>query len=129
MSKQSINSERFKENIRKFKMMSNGNDCMIRSGFCTTHNVKMSREVMVKKMSNVDDRGNISWISKETTVLSCPMRNPSLALPRSVQPTSESAAMTSLLPRVRGTNQNRRKCTHDGKDQSTTNQEELGPVD
>ena len=102
---------------------------MIRSGFCTTHNVKMNREVMVKKMSNEDEYGKISWVSRETTVLSCPMRNPRLALPGSVHSTSESAVMMSSLPVVRGTNQKRRKCSHEGMDQSTTTQGELGPAD
>ena len=106
----SIDGSKFKENIKKFKMMSKGTDCLIRSGFCTSHNHKMIRKIVSKKMSSEDEYGVVTWTTRESTVLYCPSNI-------SKQTSNEPEPMMSQLPNVGGTNQKRRKCST-GKDQS-----------
>ena len=66
----------------------------------------------MKKMSNEDEYGVITWSMREATILSYPMRFPQ-------QPTSVSEVMMSQLTESEGTNQKRRKYTCDDEDQST----------
>ena len=54
-----FNREKFQEAIQKFKRISEGTDCVVRSGYCTSHNAKMVRNVRMKKMSNVDGKFDI----------------------------------------------------------------------
>ena len=106
----SINKKKFQETISKFKQISEGTECIVRSGYCTSHNVKMTRSVNMKRMSNVDECGKITWSMREATILSCPVNS-------SLWPERVSEAMTSQLPESGRTNQKRGKFTLE-KDQS-----------
>ena len=68
-----IRKKSFKDNIMKFKEMSKGTDCMIRSGFCTSHNCKVVRQVTEKKMSTIRTDGRLQWRMCEVTILACPV--------------------------------------------------------
>ena len=65
----------------------------------------------MKKMSNVDECGTVTWSMREATILTCPVKS-------SLQPESVSDAMMSQLPESGGTNQKRRKFTCEKDDQS-----------
>ena len=60
--------------IEKFQKFSSNsdNDCLLGSGRCAFHNCRLIRVLSKKKMSVVDDRGNISWDRRDVTSLACP---------------------------------------------------------
>ena len=94
----SIDTTKFRENIKKFKLMSKGTECMIRSGYCSSHNQKMIRKIVNKKMSNEDEYGVVTWTNRESTVMYCPSNF-------SKQTNSVPKPMMSQLPEVvEGTN-------------------------
>ena len=63
----SIENRTFKYNILKFKQMSKGIECCIRSGFCTSHNCKVVRKVTEKKMSSIGGDGRLQRKMCEVT--------------------------------------------------------------
>ena len=69
-----LETRTFKEKMMSFKMMSEGGECIVRSGFCTSHNNRMVREVMMKRMGEVDSEGVTSWKMREVTILACPYK-------------------------------------------------------
>ena len=107
----SIDRKKFQETITKFKQISKGIECVVRSGYCTSHNTKMVRSVNKKRMSNEDECGKVTWTMREATTLTCPVNS-------SLQPERVSEAMTSQLPKSGGTNQKRGKFTVESEDQS-----------
>ena len=66
-----------KEIIKKFEKMNEGDVCRIASGYCHSHNVRVKREVVKKKMSELGDNGKLEWPMREVTILACPARRPS----------------------------------------------------
>ena len=74
------------DNIRKFQELSNkNNQCVIGSGRCGSHNVKLVREVKQKKMSVIGKNGELSWSTREVTILTCPaVKNP-IQLDKSIE--------------------------------------------
>ena len=56
----SIDSKAFRDNIMKFKKMSRGIRCCIRSGFCSSHDCKVVRKVSTKKMSCIGVRWEVT---------------------------------------------------------------------
>ena len=96
--------------IKKFKKMSQGLECAIRSGFCSSHNCRVVRKIDNKKMSDIGEDGKLKWRMCEN-VVACPFRQ-TPGQPRAptehVQPTSDES---------KGANQKRRKL-----DECTMNQ-------
>ena len=65
----------FQTTIQKLRMMSRGTECEIRSGYCSSHNIKVIREVQMKRVSSVDETGRASCSTQEV----CP-KKPSIAM-------------------------------------------------
>ena len=59
----SVSNTSFQTTIQKFRMMTRGTECQIRRAYCSSHNVKVIREVLMKKVSDVDEFGKTSWSS------------------------------------------------------------------
>ena len=85
-----------------FQELSDGVKCVIGSGMCAGHNVKLTRKVTMKRCSNIDDKGVVTWSMREVTVLACPAATTQGSH-------STSSAVTSLLPVQTGANGKRRK--------------------
>ena len=64
----------FKSAMQKFRTVSRGTECAVRSGYCTSHNVKCVREVKMKKVSEIDRSGRLSWLTREVCTLTCPSK-------------------------------------------------------
>ena len=62
--------------IEKFQKFARPGECVIGSGMCGYHNVKLTRSVTKKKMSNINKDGTISWTMREVTILRCPATQP-----------------------------------------------------
>ena len=87
----------------KFKEMSKGTECIIRSGFCTSHNCKVVRKVTEKKMSSIGTNGRLQWRMCEVTILACPSKQ----IPG--QPKAANKQVVSAIPGSGGTNNKRRQ--------------------
>ena len=98
-----ISKKSFKDNIMKFKEMSKGTDCMIRSGFCTSHNCKVVRKVTEKKMSTIGTDGKLQWRMCEVIILACPVNQ------IQGQPRAANKQVMSAFEESGGTNSKRRK--------------------
>ena len=95
-----VNSQKgggFQTNLDKFVRLSVGVKCLIANGYCNTHNVKVMREVTVKKMSIADDKGKVTWPMREVTVLVCPASNTRL-------PGSSDTAIVNQVSEIGTTN-------------------------
>ena len=107
-----VNSQKgggFQTNLDKFVRLSEGVKCLIANGYCNTHNVKVMREVTVKKMSIADDKGKVTWPMREVTILVCPASN--TRLPGSsdtaiVKQVSEIGTTNGKQPKFRKTDVN-----------------------
>ena len=64
--------KKISEKISRFQDMIRGDECVIGSGRCASHNTKLVRKVVVRKMSCVDKFGGIGWRNGEVTILACP---------------------------------------------------------
>ena len=64
--------KKISEKILKFQDMIRGDECVIGSGRCASHNTKLVRKIVVRKMSCVDKFGGIGWRNGEVTILACP---------------------------------------------------------
>ena len=53
------------------------NVCVFVGGKCNVHNKKLTRSFKLKKMSVVGKDGKITWVTREVTVLVCPVVAPS----------------------------------------------------
>ena len=82
-----VSKTSFQTNIQ-FRMMTRGTECQIRSGYCSSHNVKVIREVVMKKVSDVDELGKTSWSTREVCILTCPKKPNVAAQPRNTEPTA-----------------------------------------
>ena len=60
------------DRIQRFQELSDGDECVIGSGRCATHNEKVVRKVMNVRKSVQNEAGNVSWRLSESTVLVCP---------------------------------------------------------
>ena len=99
----SIDRQAFRDTITKFKKMSRGIECAIRSGYCSNHNSKIVRKVTSKKMSYIGVDGKLQWKMCEVTILACPYK----LIPGQPRAPTEHVQPTSL--ESKGTNQKRRK--------------------
>ena len=107
----SKNTVKVKESIKMFQKLSEGEKCVIGSGRCSSHNVKLVRGVVKKKVSCIDKDGKLSWLMREVTNLTCPYK-PDKKLGK-----SESAMMSSVT-QSRGTNGSAKKLRYESEDQS-----------
>ena len=63
-----------KESIKMFRDLEKGEECVIRSGMCSKHNARLKKSVKMKKMSVIDNKGNLTWTTRETVILVCPYK-------------------------------------------------------
>ena len=98
------------QKIQNFKRLSEVTKCVIGSGFCTGHNVKLERTVKMKKMSNIGSNGKIEWTMREVTSLACPAKTPSV-------PVFSAKPVMSQHPEPGVTNGKRRKLIEMSNDQ------------
>ena len=61
--------------IMKFNRLSTANECVYGSGRCATHNCKLIRSVIQKRMSVPDRDGGVSWAMRDVTCLMCPSKD------------------------------------------------------
>ena len=106
-----MNTVKVKENIKMFQKLSMGENCVIGSGRCSRHNVKLVRGVVMKKVSCIDKNGKLSWLMREVTNLSCPYKPDR-------QHGSDESAMMSPVTQSRGTNGSVKKLRYEVEDQS-----------
>ena len=62
------------ENIKMFQELVDGAECRLGSGRCSTHNVKLVRNVCKKRVSCVTDNGRVTWSMREGVTLACPYK-------------------------------------------------------
>ena len=79
------------DKILKFQELSQGDECVIGSGRCATHNVKIVRVVKSVRKSEPVEGGGLRWRLCESTILECPRA--SLG-----KPSDDVSVMSSLLP-------------------------------
>ena len=79
------------DRILKFQELSQGNDCVIGSGRCATHNVKIVRVVKKVRKSETAEGGGVRWRLCESTILECPKSSLRKL-------TSDVSVTSSLLP-------------------------------
>ena len=67
-----VRKSNISDRILKFQELSDGNDCVIGSGRCATHTVKLVRVIKnVRKSEPIED-GGVRWRLCESTLLECP---------------------------------------------------------
>ena len=98
MKKHTMNTA--KQTIKMFQELERGEECLLGSGRCSTHNVKLARKVSRKRVSTVADDGSVKWTIGEGVVLACPYKQGFR-----VEPGSEPAPLET-----EGTNGNKRIC-------------------
>ena len=99
-----------KEHIAIFQKFANGDDCVFGSGRCSTHNTKLVRIVVKKRVCSVSEEERVTLPMGEAINLACPYRIDK----RSV---GENKAVMSESSRFEGTNENKRICLDSETDQ------------
>ena len=99
-----------KDSIAKFQQIQRGGVCIMGSGRCAEHNVKLVRRVTNKKVSVSDDNGDTRWVCREVTILACPGSVVSL-------PEVASSAQAKISDELGNTNKKQRLFTMNGMDQ------------
>ena len=97
------------DRVREFSRMKK---CLISSGYCNLHNMRVRREVKVKKMSTRDKGGEMKWVMGEVTVLVCPIA----PTPNGIN--SETEDTLTILPEAGITNKRLRSVCDDEINQS-----------
>ena len=67
-----LKTKHISENIKMFQQLSQGTECVLGSGCCSSHNIKLVRSVKKKKVINIDDCGKVTLTLREVTSLACP---------------------------------------------------------
>ena len=98
------------QKIQNFKRISETNKCVIGSGYCSGHNVKLERTIKMKKVSKIGSNRKLEWTMREVTSLACPAKQPSV-------PQYGEVSVMSQLPEQGTTNGKRRKLEEVNKDQ------------
>ena len=62
-----------KEHIAMFEKLSNGVECVIGSGRCSSHNTRLVRSVVERRVCNVDENGRVTWPMEEAITFACPL--------------------------------------------------------
>ena len=65
-----------KKKIEMFSDMSQEVKCVLGSGYCSGHNVKLVRSIVKKKISETDCNGKVTWPMREVITLACPAIQP-----------------------------------------------------
>ena len=60
------------EKIGVFNNKANEVQCVIGSGYCAGHNVRLTRSVDVRRVSCVGEDGSVTWQMREVAILACP---------------------------------------------------------
>ena len=68
-----LSNHRVGSMIDKFQKLSRAGECVLGSGGCAFHNVKLVRGVKKKRMSVKDDKGVVRWVMCDVTSLVCPV--------------------------------------------------------
>ena len=65
------------DRIEKFQKIvsDSGGGCILGSGMCATHNVKLVRRIDKKKVGENDDSGGVRWVYRDVTSMVCPSAN------------------------------------------------------
>ena len=92
-----------KENIRMFQELANKDECVWGSGRCSTHNTRLVRKVVMKKVSEVSNKGHISWPMREVCTFACPNK-------LDKQSNSEASAENLVPAKSVGTNRTKKFC-------------------
>ena len=111
MKKNTMNTAR--ETIKMFQELERGEECLLGSGRCSTHNVKLARKVSKKRVSTVANDGSVKWTIGEGVVLACPYKQGFRT-----EPGTEPAPLET-----EGTNGNKRICLDRQMNQPQTEQE------
>ena len=85
-----------------FQELQRGGECVMGSGMCAEHNVRLVRKVTNKKVSVVDDNGVVTWTTREVTILACPGSNLS-------QPVGGKSALPALSMKSGGVTNKRQR--------------------
>ena len=85
-----------KENIRMFQDLAKGEECIIRSGRCSKHNMKLEKRVTEKRVSVIDELRRVKWQMREAVNFACPSK------PRNLNENSALAMLSE--PLSKGTN-------------------------
>ena len=67
-----VDRQSVRDNIAKFQKLQRGGMCVMGSGRCAEHNVRLVRSVTNKKVSVIDENGYTRWVTREVTILTCP---------------------------------------------------------
>ena len=97
------------DRIQRFQELSDGDECVIGSGRCATHNVRVTRNVMKVRKSVQNEAGELMWRLCESTVLVCPSAHHRKPLSSDVVMSSNSDRGTPMGTQrflERSTNQN-----------------------
>ena len=97
--------------ISAFNQKANEVKCVIGSGFCSGHNVKLTRCVEMKRVSVVEDNGKLTWQMREVAILACP------AASLSVEKSGVTSAVGIELPEYGTTNGKKKKFACNVSDQ------------
>ena len=99
------------EKIRNFEAFQNGgggNECVMSGGRCVNHKVKLTREVTARRVSSINQLGEVTWLRREGTILVCP---------RAVQ----QSGSDDVTHPGRGVTSNKKQCiTDNGNDERIT---------
>ena len=85
------------DRILKFQDLVNGDECVVRSGFCVTHNLLTIRKIVNVRASSLDKNDRVEWRLSDSTIMSCPRAQPR-------KPASTLKADQNLLPEWGKTN-------------------------
>ena len=59
-----------KEHIAMFEKLADGEECVI--GRCSSHNTKLVRSVIERRVCNIDADGKVTWPMGEAIIFACP---------------------------------------------------------
>ena len=60
-------------NFEAFQNGGGGNECVMSGGRCVKHKVKLTREVTARRVSSINQLGEVAWQRREGTILVCPL--------------------------------------------------------
>ena len=99
-----------KEHIAMFEKLSSSVECVIGSGRCSSHNARLVRSVIERRVCNVDKDGRVTWPIGEATIFVCPFSSDRQSM-------GEQAASIPAPPNLEGTNGEKRLCLRNDMNQ------------
>ena len=94
------------DRILKFQELVDGDDCVVRSGYCVTHNLKTVRKIVSVRTSSIDKNDRVGWRLSDSAVMCCPRAQPR-------KPTSAQTTGHTLSSELGKTNGNDYKIVND----------------